>query len=279
MASRILVGLLMFASALAYPDFNNRRADYLDSAHYADLVAKRSAAQRSYQSPGHIPHGSSSLEPQLSQEVTNGNSVLGTADAPRLLQYLPDPASSRVKRGHTHPTGGNPDNLGDSIPNTGKTRHYTLTATEQTIAPDGVSKPGLVFNGGYPGPTLEANWGDYIEVHVINNLPNEGLSVHWHGMLQHETPYMDGVPGTQQCPIAPGSSFTYTFRAGMLMLRAHAGLRLTRARSLWNDVLPLALLCAIHGRPLRGLNYSWAQYQRSLRRGSWAGPAERLVPF
>lgn len=70
------------------------------------------------------------------------------------------------------------------------------------------------MNGAFPGPTIEANWGDYIEVTVHNALPNEGTSIHWHGLLQHETPYYDGVPGTQQCPIAPGTSFTYKFKAG-----------------------------------------------------------------
>lgn len=31
--------------------------------------------------------------------------------------------------------------------------------------------------------------------------------------LQTKTPWYDGVPSVQQCPIAPGSSFTYRFKA------------------------------------------------------------------
>ena len=73
--------------------------------------------------------------------------------------------------------------------------------------------PGLVINGGFPGPLIEANWGDMISVTVTNNLPDAGTSLHWHGFLQKNTPYYDGVPSVQQCPIAPGKSFTYTFRA------------------------------------------------------------------
>jgi len=38
-------------------------------------------------------------------------------------------------------------------------------------------------------------------------------SVHWHGLLQKGTGAMDGVPGITQCPIPPGHSFTYRFRA------------------------------------------------------------------
>jgi FtsP/CotA-like multicopper oxidase with cupredoxin domain len=43
--------------------------------------------------------------------------------------------------------------------------------------------------------------------------PEEGTSMHWHGFLQKETPWYDGVPSIGQCPIAPGASFTYRFRA------------------------------------------------------------------
>lgn len=50
---------------------------------------------------------------------------------------------------------------------------------------------------------------------MTNNLGNEGTALHWHGFLQKETPYYDGVPSVTQCPIAPGSTFTYTFRASL----------------------------------------------------------------
>lgn len=74
-----------------------------------------------------------------------------------------------------------------------------------------------MINGQIPGPTIEANWGDTIQVTVTNKItgPVEGTSLHWHGLLQKETPYFDGVPSVQQCPIAPGSSFTYSFKAGL----------------------------------------------------------------
>lgn len=46
-----------------------------------------------------------------------------------------------------------------------------------------------------------------------NNLPDEGTSLHWHGLLQNGTPWFDGVPSVSQAPIAPGGSLTYKFRA------------------------------------------------------------------
>ncbi|KAF2436984.1 laccase-1 precursor [Tothia fuscella] len=99
------------------------------------------------------------------------------------------------------------------MPNTGVTRKYTMDVSYQVIAPDGVTKNGLVVNGGFPGPLIEANWGDWIEVSVTNNLPDEGTSLHWHGLLQADTPWFDGVPAVSQCPIAPGQTKVYKFRA------------------------------------------------------------------
>jgi FtsP/CotA-like multicopper oxidase with cupredoxin domain len=78
-----------------------------------------------------------------------------------------------------------------------------------------VTKNGLVVNGGFPGPLIEANWGDWIKVNVKNSLTDEGTALHWHGLLQKETQWFDGVPSVGQCPIAPGKSMTYLFRADM----------------------------------------------------------------
>ena len=37
--------------------------------------------------------------------------------------------------------------------------------------------------------------------------------MHWHGLNHQQSQWEDGVPGTSQCPIAPGQSYTYSFRA------------------------------------------------------------------
>ncbi|KAF3916539.1 Laccase-2 [Dactylellina cionopaga] len=73
----------------------------------------------------------------------------------------------------------------------------------------------LLINGQYPGPLIEANWGDWVEVTVKNSLESikEGTAMHWHGLRQYQTQFADGVPGVTQCPIAPGSKYTYRFRA------------------------------------------------------------------
>ncbi|GJC89121.1 oxydoreductase ptaK [Colletotrichum liriopes] len=93
----------------------------------------------------------------------------------------------------------------------------------------------LTVNGQFPGPLLEANWGDIVEVTIHNNIthPEEGTAMHWHGskgilaeflfaprltyvlisIHQEGTNYMDGVSGITQCPIVPGGSFTYRWKA------------------------------------------------------------------
>ena len=79
------------------------------------------------------------------------------------------------------------------------------------------AKSGIFINGQFPGPAIEANWGDTIQVSVHNNItqPEEGTALHWHGLRQKGNQYYDGVPAVTQCPIAPGASFTYRFTADM----------------------------------------------------------------
>ena len=64
-------------------------------------------------------------------------------------------------------------------------------------------------------PAIEANWGDTIQVTVNNAItnPEEGTTLHWHGFLQQQSEWMDGVPAVSMCPIPPGSSYTYSFKA------------------------------------------------------------------
>jgi FtsP/CotA-like multicopper oxidase with cupredoxin domain len=71
----------------------------------------------------------------------------------------------------------------------------------------------LVFNGQFPGPAIVANWGDTIQVSVTNGLPANGTSIHWHGFRQLHSNQMDGTNGITECPIAPGQTKVYTFKA------------------------------------------------------------------
>lgn len=90
---------------------------------------------------------------------------------------------------------------------------YNLELTSTTLALDGVSREVIVFNGQYPGPTIYADWGDTIQVNVQNSDSNNGTGVHWHGLRQLHSNQMDGTNGITECPIAPGQTKTYTFKA------------------------------------------------------------------
>ncbi|PVH73445.1 multicopper oxidase [Cadophora sp. DSE1049] len=158
--------------------------------------------------------GALSLVGNLTPSQQNGASLYGTLNAPTLPAFLTNnplplgfPWGSRTA-GNTNP---------DFPPTTGVTRVYDFTVSRGVIKPDGVSKNVILINGQFPGPTIEANWGDQIMVTVHNKITASGegigirkLTIH---ILLRETIYFDSVTSVQQCPIAPGSSFTYNFQA------------------------------------------------------------------
>ncbi|KAL1889965.1 hypothetical protein Sste5346_008543 [Sporothrix stenoceras] len=104
-------------------------------------------------------------------------------------------------------------NYYDTSPDTGVTREFWWDITNTTAAPDGIERIILAINGTVPGPTIYADWGDTVVVHVTNSLANNGSSIHFHGIRQNYTNQNDGVPSLTQCPIAPGESYTYTWKA------------------------------------------------------------------
>lgn len=65
-------------------------------------------------------------------------------------------------------------NYYDEAPDTGVTVEYYFELTNITASPDGVSRDVLTVNGSIPGPTIEANWGDTVVIHVTNSLTANG---------------------------------------------------------------------------------------------------------
>lgn len=105
---------------------------------------------------------------------------------------------------------------------------YWLNVQDGTLAPDGVSRYVQTINGSIPGPTIIADWGDNVVVHVTNNLSVNGSTIHFHGMRQNYTNQNDGVPALTQCPIAFGTTYTYKWRAtqyGSSWYHSHVGLQ------------------------------------------------------
>ncbi|KAL5014169.1 hypothetical protein ScPMuIL_008439 [Solemya velum] len=122
-------------------------------------------------------------------------------------------------------------------PQGGKLYRYNVTNTSATdvevplhtvISVDGYefSRRVIVVNGSLPGPPIVVYEGQTVVVHVTNDLSSEGVTIHWHGLHQRGTPWMDGVAFITQCPILPGQTFTYRFTAeprGTFWYHSHIG--------------------------------------------------------
>jgi FtsP/CotA-like multicopper oxidase with cupredoxin domain len=93
------------------------------------------------------------------------------------------------------------------------TREYFFDVQEGTAAFDGFERDVMTINGHFPGPTIEADWGDEIVVHVTNSVSNNGTSIHFHGVRQYLTNDQDGVASVTQCPLAFGETMTYEWQA------------------------------------------------------------------
>jgi FtsP/CotA-like multicopper oxidase with cupredoxin domain len=77
---------------------------------------------------------------------------------------------------------------------------------EWEFAP-GRSIRGFAYNGEVPGPPIEANVGDTIDVRLTNRLP-QATTIHWHGIRVPAE--MDGTEAVQP-PVEPGEKFEYRF--------------------------------------------------------------------
>ncbi|KAL1593552.1 laccase, multicopper oxidase, benzenediol:oxygen oxidorectuctase [Nothophoma quercina] len=101
-------------------------------------------------------------------------------------------------------------------PPQGSTVTYNLEITNVT-KPHLDGSPGSrdfqLINNQYPGPTIRAKWGDTIVVNVKNSMKDNGTGIHWHGVRQYNSCQQDGVPGITECPIAPGKTRQYVFKA------------------------------------------------------------------
>ncbi|WAR25666.1 ASO-like protein [Mya arenaria] len=103
------------------------------------------------------------------------------------------------------------------------------TSTHGIITADGYAVPRMIItiNGQMPGPTLNVYEGQTLKIHVTNNLYSDAIAIHWHGIHQIGTPWMDGAAYVTQCPINPGQSFTYEFSvpsAGTFFYHNHIGM-------------------------------------------------------
>jgi manganese oxidase len=101
-----------------------------------------------------------------------------------------------------------------------KVFHLIAESVAHTFTP-GLAVTAWGYNGGTPGPLIEAIEGDRVRIYVTNKLP-ESTTVHWHGLFLPSG--MDGVAGLSQKPIEPGQTFKYEFtltKPGTFMYHPH----------------------------------------------------------
>lgn len=199
------------------------------------LLASKAAAQHDHSHHGHHEHMGSGAKATTTVDPVNSQPVADviTADSPIVA-----PAGQRAvvtPNGSTLPlrTVGNV-----------KIGHLTAMAIHHTFAP-GLEAECWGYNGGTPGPTIEAVEGDRLRIYVTNLLP-EPTTMHWHGLIVPNG--MDGVSGLTQPPILPGETFVYEFtvnRPGTYMYHPH-----------YDEMTQMALgmmgMFIVHPRTVRG---------------------------
>jgi iron transport multicopper oxidase len=112
---------------------------------------------------------------------------------------------------------------------TGVEKVFNTSVIKPSSWPDGKPKVGGIWavNGQLPGPTIRAKEGETITVRLCNNL-SEPTTIHWHGMHQRGTWFMDGVEMISQKPIPPGQCYVYRFKAephGTHWYHSHTGVQ------------------------------------------------------
>lgn len=66
----------------------------------------------------------------------------------------------------------------------GHPRKFEFTITKEKKAPDGFEREFIVVNNQFPGPHLELNEGEEVEI-IVHNKMDVNTTIHWHGMMSY----------------------------------------------------------------------------------------------
>ncbi|CAN6555467.1 unnamed protein product [Malus baccata var. baccata] len=144
----------------------------------------------------------------------------------------------------------------------GAIHYYDFVLQETNFTRLCSTKSILTVNGTLPGPTITVHRGDtaFINVH---NQGYYGVTLHWHGVKQPRNPWSDGPENITQCPIQPGTNFTYE-----VIFSNEEGTLWWHAHSDWTRA-------TVHGAiiilPAAGTTYPFAtpDAQETVILGSW----------
>ena len=112
--------------------------------------------------------------------------------------------------------------------------HFNWTVHYTKEDPDGFLRRMIIIEDAtrvnqtvhFPGPQIEVCLNDTIDLYLENRLQTESISIHWHGIHQKASPWMDGVQQVTQYPVLPGQTFHYKFiadKVGTHWYHSHTG--------------------------------------------------------
>ncbi|KAH9074384.1 laccase [Lactarius deliciosus] len=93
----------------------------------------------------------------------------------------------------------------------------TLKIVNDNISPDGFPRAVTLAGDTFPGPLIVGKKNAEFSINVADQLTDKTMnlatSIHWHGLFQKHTNYVDGPSFVTQCPLIPKESFLYDFKA------------------------------------------------------------------
>jgi FtsP/CotA-like multicopper oxidase with cupredoxin domain len=121
--------------------------------------------------------------------------------------------------------------LASSTLSNASSKEYQLRVANTWMAPaGGKGRVGVTVNEALPGTPIRIVEGEQVTVTVVNKMTQDAISVHFHGLHQRGTPWMDGVGQITQCAVLPGQVFRHTFTVdaqfGTYFWHGHVGVHL-----------------------------------------------------
>ncbi|THX67983.1 L-ascorbate oxidase [Aureobasidium pullulans] len=110
---------------------------------------------------------------------------------------------------------------------------FSLRVTVKNISQGCFFRESVVVNGTSPGPTLRIKPNKISWIRVYNDMADQNLTMHWHGLSQRMAIFSDGTP-VSQWPIAPMHYFNYEILpgesdAGTSFYHSHVGFQAVTA--------------------------------------------------
>ncbi|KAK2591095.1 hypothetical protein QQS21_011229 [Conoideocrella luteorostrata] len=139
-----------------------------------------------------------------------------------------------------------------------------LSVTREDISIGGMYRQTALINNSLPAPTLRIPEQKVVWIRVYNNMADENVTMHWHGLAQATYPFSDGTPLASQWPIPPHHFFDYQLKtangtAGTYYYHSHVGFQASTATGALIVEDPQAPPYETHGERTVFLQEYWNQ--------------------